>query len=55
MCKANGGSAGIDSETIENFEQRLSDNLYKLWNRLCSGSRNQEERACSESQRFPIA
>ncbi|CAL1242087.1 protein of unknown function (plasmid) [Candidatus Methylocalor cossyra] len=36
--KANGGSAGIDRETIEIFEQRLGDNLYKLWNRLCSGS-----------------
>ena len=36
--KANGGSAGIDSESIEQFEKRLSDNLYKLWNRLCSGS-----------------
>jgi RNA-directed DNA polymerase len=36
--KANGGSAGIDRETIEIFEQHLGDNLYKLWNRLCSGS-----------------
>lgn len=36
--KANGGSAGIDEETIVQFESRLSDNLYKLWNRLCSGS-----------------
>jgi len=36
--KANGGSAGIDDETIVQFESRLSDNLYKLWNRLCSGS-----------------
>lgn len=36
--KANGGSAGVDLESIESFESRLSDNLYKLWNRLCSGS-----------------
>ena len=36
--KANGGSAGVDGESIEAFEGRLSDNLYKLWNRLCSGS-----------------
>src|SRR5512137_762348 len=36
--KANGGSAGIDQETLETFERRLGDNLYKLWNRLCSGS-----------------
>ncbi|TAL47643.1 group II intron reverse transcriptase/maturase, partial [archaeon] len=36
--KANGGSAGVDMESIEMFESRLSDNLFKLWNRLCSGS-----------------
>ena len=36
--KANGGSAGIDSESLEHFESNLSANLYKLWNRLCSGS-----------------
>jgi RNA-directed DNA polymerase len=36
--KANGGAAGVDKESIEMFESKLSDNLYKLWNRLCSGS-----------------
>ena len=36
--KANGGSAGVDGESIEEFESKLGDNLYKLWNRLCSGS-----------------
>lgn len=36
--KANGGSSGVDQETITEFENRLSDNLYKLWNRLCSGT-----------------
>jgi len=36
--KANGGSAGVDGESIAAFESKLSDNLYKLWNRLCSGS-----------------
>ncbi|WP_218673509.1 group II intron reverse transcriptase/maturase [Chromobacterium haemolyticum] len=36
--KANGGAAGVDRESIEQFESRLGDNLYKLWNRLCSGS-----------------
>ncbi len=36
--KANGGAAGVDQESIEAFEEKLSDNLYKLWNRLCSGS-----------------
>lgn len=38
QVKANGGSAGIDQESIALFESRLGDNLYKLWNRLCSGS-----------------
>lgn len=38
MLRRTGGSAGVDSESIEEFEERLKDNLYKLWNRLCSGS-----------------
>ena len=36
--KVNGGAAGIDQQTIEQFEEHLGDNLYKLWNRMCSGS-----------------
>ncbi len=32
------GSAGIDNETIEMFNASLSDNLYKIWNRMTSGS-----------------
>uniref|UniRef100_UPI0038BB9AC2 group II intron reverse transcriptase/maturase n=1 Tax=Paraburkholderia heleia TaxID=634127 RepID=UPI0038BB9AC2 len=36
--KANHGAAGIDDETIAEFEQNLSKNLYKLWNRMSSGS-----------------
>lgn len=36
--KANGGSAGVDKESIEEFESKLKDNLYKLWNRMGSGS-----------------
>jgi len=36
--KSNGGSAGIDQESIEQFERDLSNNLYKLWNRMVSGS-----------------
>jgi RNA-directed DNA polymerase len=35
--KANGGSAGVDDESIEAFEECLGDNLYKLWNRMGSG------------------
>lgn len=36
--KANGGSAGVDRESIEAFESKLGDNLYRLWNRMGSGS-----------------
>ncbi len=38
QVKANRGAAGIDDETIEMFEQNLSGNLYKLWNRMTSGA-----------------
>jgi group II intron reverse transcriptase/maturase len=38
QVKANRGAAGIDEETIAMFEQDLSKNLYKLWNRISSGS-----------------
>jgi RNA-directed DNA polymerase len=38
QVKANRGAAGIDDETIAMFEQDLSRNLYKLWNRMASGS-----------------
>jgi RNA-directed DNA polymerase len=36
--KANAGSAGVDQETIEDFEKNLKDNLYRIWNRMSSGS-----------------
>lgn len=35
---ANGGSAGIDKESIADFEQKLKNNLYKIWNRMSSGA-----------------
>ena len=38
VVKANRGAAGVDGQSIENFEADLSNNLYKLWNRLSSGS-----------------
>ena len=36
--KANRGAAGVDGQSIADFEADLSNNLYKLWNRLSSGS-----------------
>ena len=36
--RANQGAAGVDGQSIAEFEQDLSNNLYKLWNRLSSGS-----------------
>jgi RNA-directed DNA polymerase len=36
--KANQGAAGVDGQSIAEFEVDLSANLYKLWNRLSSGS-----------------
>ena len=36
--KANKGSAGSDNESMGMFEANLKNNLYKLWNRMSSGS-----------------
>ena len=36
--KANRGAAGVDGQTIADFEADLTNNLYKLWNRMSSGS-----------------
>jgi RNA-directed DNA polymerase len=36
--KSNGGAAGMDGQTIEQFEADLKSNLYKIWNRMSSGS-----------------
>jgi len=36
--KSNAGSAGVDGQTIEQFDSDLRSNLYKLWNRMSSGS-----------------
>lgn len=38
LVKANAGSAGVDKQSIAAFEENLKDNLYKLWNRMSSGS-----------------
>ena len=36
--KANGGAAGVDHESLQAFGKSLKSNLYKLWNRMSSGS-----------------
>ena len=36
--KANRGAAGVDGESLAMFEKDLKGNLYKIWNRLSSGS-----------------
>lgn len=35
---ANKGAAGVDGQSITQFEQGLKNNLYRLWNRMSSGS-----------------
>ena len=35
--KANQGAAGVDGQSIADFEADLTNNLYELWNRLSSG------------------
>jgi RNA-directed DNA polymerase len=36
--KANKGAAGVDNESLKDFEENLENNLYKIWNRMSSGS-----------------
>ena len=36
--KANRGTYGIDKQSITEFEENLKDNLYKIWNRMSSGT-----------------
>lgn len=36
--KANAGAAGVDGQTIAQFDADLRGNLYKIWNRMSSGS-----------------
>jgi RNA-directed DNA polymerase len=36
--KANRGAAGVDQQSLEDFEKDLKGNLYKIWNRMSSGS-----------------
>ena len=36
--KGNKGAPGVDAVSIAAFEERLEDNLYKVWNRMSAGS-----------------
>lgn len=38
LVKANAGAAGVDEQSLNDFGVNLKDNLYKLWNRMSSGS-----------------
>lgn len=38
LVRANRGAAGVDQQSLDDFAVKLEDNLYKLWNRLSSGS-----------------
>ena len=38
QVRANQGAAGVDKESITDFEKDLKGNLYKIWNRMSSGS-----------------
>jgi RNA-directed DNA polymerase len=36
--KANEGAAGVDGQSVADFEADLGNNLYKIWNRMSSGA-----------------
>jgi RNA-directed DNA polymerase len=38
QVKANKGAPGVDAQALDEFEADLADNLYKVWNRMSSGS-----------------
>lgn len=38
QVKSNKGAAGVDGQSIADFETDLQDNLYKIWNRMSSGT-----------------
>lgn len=38
VIRSNGKAAGVDGQSLEEFEEDLSGNLYKIWNRMSSGT-----------------
>ncbi len=38
QVKANKGAAGVDGQSIADFEADLGNNLYRIWNRMSSGT-----------------
>jgi RNA-directed DNA polymerase len=38
LVKANRGAAGVDGQSLKDFESNLGNNLYRIWNRMSSGS-----------------
>jgi RNA-directed DNA polymerase len=38
LVKENAGAAGIDQQSLDDFDRDLKDNLYKIWNRMSSGT-----------------
>ena len=38
LVKANKGAPGVDEQSLADYEVNLKGNLYKLWNRMSSGS-----------------
>lgn len=38
LVKTNKGAAGIDNQSMSDFETDLKNNLYKIWNQMSSGS-----------------